>query len=428
MKVNKLFRLIFAIIGLLVLQINLMTAQTSSNSPYSRFGIGEVVPQYNLRSASMGGISQGVQTSGVINPANPASYAAFDSLTFLFDFAASGKYTLQKSSQGTAKKGSGSINYITFGFPIVKRWRMSIGINPVTSVGYNLYDEKIEHTVKDGRAFWADGATSRIYWGNSFKISKNFFIGLNINYLFGNIDNYRMFYFPDSAYMRNLKIVNTTYVHDFTFRPGFQYVSKIKSKYKLTTGITYGFQKDINILVNQTEYTMLGGIDDDNGTDIDTIRHQTEKTKIHYPMDLIVGFTFEKPGSFLVGADVAWTDWSNYKLRGESSNLTDLWEVHIGGEFIPNHLPASKYGSRIAYRFGFRTRYKIYVLNQTNINEFVFTAGVGLPITRSKTKINLHAEAGWLGTTQNNLIQETFFKVGIGIALSEMWFFKRKYL
>lgn len=428
MKIDKLIRLFFVAIGLLFLQLIPISAQTTSSSPYSRFGIGEILPQYNLRSASMGGISQGVQTSGVINSANPASYAAFDSLTFLFDFAVTGSYNIQKSSLGTAKNGSGSINYITFGFPVLRCWRMSIGINPVSSVGYDLYEEDVKHDVSVGSAFWADGATSRAYWGNSFKLSKNVFIGLNINYLFGNIDNYRMLYFPDSAYMRNLKIINTTYIHDFTFRPGIQYVTQIKSKYKLTVGATYGFKKNINTTIDQTEYTMLGGIDNEDGTDIDTLNYGSVNVRMEYPMDLMLGFTLEKSGNFVIGADIAWTNWSNYKIDGKSQDLTDLWVFNVGGEYIPSHRPAAKYGSRIAYRLGFRTRQKIYVLNETNINEYAVTAGIGFPITRSKTRINIHAEAGWLGTTKNNLIQETFFKVGIGIALSEMWFLKRRYL
>lgn len=414
-------------IGGLVIQTNLIMAQTSNNSAYSRFGIGEILPQYNLRSASMGGISQGVHTSGVINPANPASYASFDSLTFLFDIAVTSSYNSQRSNVGTAKSASGSINYITFGFPVVRWWRMSLGINPVSAVGYDLYQQDVELDVSTAQSYWADGATNRAYWGNSFKLSKNFFVGLNINYLFGNIDNYQMLFFPDSAYMRNLKIINTTYIHDFTFRPAIQYVANIQSKYKLTIGATYGFQKKINTTIKKTISTMLEGYDE-SGTDIDTISYASVDKDISYPMDLIVGFTFEKPGNFIIGADVSWTDWSSYKIDGVSQGLSDLWQLHIGGEYIPSYLPASKYGSRIAYRLGFRTRQKIYVVNQTNINEYAFTAGIGLPITRSKTKINFHLEAGWLGTTQNNLIKETFFKVGVGFALSEMWFLKRKYL
>lgn len=415
------------IIGWLVCQVFSVTAQTTNNSPYSRFGIGEIIPQYNLRSASMGGISQGIQTSGVINPANPASYASFDSLTFLFDIAVTGSYNMQRSNMGTAQNTSGSINYITFGFPVVKWWRMSLGINPVSAVGYDLNQQEVEKEVNTARSFWADGATSRVYWGNSFKLSKNFCIGLNINYMFGNIDNYRMIYFPDSAYMRTLKVMNTTYLHDFTFRPGIQYMTTIQSKYKLTVGATYGFAKKVSATVDALATTMLDGYNE-SGTDLDTITFSSVDKDLSYPMDLMIGFTFEKKGNFMVGADVSWTNWSSYKIDGKTQDLSDLWVVNIGGEFIPSHLPMSKYGSRIAYRLGFRTRQKIYTINNVNINEYAFTAGIGLPISRSKTKINLHLEGGWLGTTRNDLIQETFFKVGIGVALSEMWFLKRKYL
>lgn len=430
MKINKLLQLIVClIIGFIVIQTSPVIAQTTNNSPYSLFGIGEMIPQNNLRNSSMGGISQGVRNPGTINPANPASYSSFDSLSFLFDIGVNGSVDILRSNAESTTNVSGSINYISFGFPILKFWRMSFGLNPLSAVGYDISDKREELLLNTARTYWADGATSKAYFGNSFKLSDNFHIGLNINYLFGNIDQYRMLYFPDSSYMRNVQILNTTYLHNFTYKIGVQYVTDIKSKYRLTIGATYGMQQTIKASMDNLVTSMLLGYDDDSeASDIDTISYVTTTKNMTFPMDLSFGFTLEKPGNFVLGADISWTNWSNYLIDGTSQELSDLWVFNVGGEYIPSHLSMSKYRSRIAYRFGFRTRQKLHVVNNTNINEYAITAGIGLPLLRSKTKINIHAEAGWLGTTQNNLVQKTFFKIGVGVSLVEMWFVKRKYL
>lgn len=52
---------------------------TQDNSPYSRYGLGDLVPSTNVNSRSMGGVSAGVSTPFSINFNNPASYALFQS-------------------------------------------------------------------------------------------------------------------------------------------------------------------------------------------------------------------------------------------------------------------------------------------------------------------------------------------------------------
>ena len=44
------------------------------NSPYSRYGIGNLVPPGNISNRGMGGISAGVSDATTINTVNPASY------------------------------------------------------------------------------------------------------------------------------------------------------------------------------------------------------------------------------------------------------------------------------------------------------------------------------------------------------------------
>ena len=53
--------------------------------------------------------------------------------------------------------------------------------------------------------------------------------------------------------------------------------------------------------------------------------------------------------------------------------------------------------------------------------------GLGLPLRKTKSEINLSVEVGERGTTNNNLIKEQFLRFQIGLSLSDIWFVKRKY-
>ena len=61
------------------------------------------------------------------------------------------------------------------------------------------------------------------------------------------------------------------------------------------------------------------------------------------------------------------------------------------------------------------------------MQEKVVSFGFGLPMKRSGALLNLSAELGQRGTTQENLIQDTFARFKIGLVLSDIWFIKRKY-
>ncbi|MEK7225992.1 MAG: hypothetical protein AAB221_09945, partial [Bacteroidota bacterium] len=53
---------------------------SQDNSPYSRYGIGDIVPNTNILSRGMGGVSAAYSDILSINFSNPASYASFQSL------------------------------------------------------------------------------------------------------------------------------------------------------------------------------------------------------------------------------------------------------------------------------------------------------------------------------------------------------------
>ena len=65
--------------------------------------------------------------------------------------------------------------------------------------------------------------------------------------------------------------------------------------------------------------------------------------------------------------------------------------------------------------------------NNQQINDFGISFGVGLPVYRSKTTINVAAEIGRRGTMDDGLVLENYAKLNISLSLHDIWFIKRRF-
>ncbi|HOK51275.1 MAG TPA: hypothetical protein PLF75_05240, partial [Bacteroidales bacterium] len=77
--------LLFIAFILLINPISISTvfSQYTMNSPYSRFGLGDMEFQGFTQNRSMGGIGIGMRLPNQINVLNPAASTAQDSLSFV---------------------------------------------------------------------------------------------------------------------------------------------------------------------------------------------------------------------------------------------------------------------------------------------------------------------------------------------------------
>ena len=123
------------------------------NSPYSRYGLGDIVPKANIVSRGMGGIAAGYSDYQSVNFINPASYSNLK--TTIFEFAVETDTRTLKSLSPAARYTSTNtiISYIQLGFPIKLKsankkgifWAMNMGLRPVSKINYKIsYKEKNE--------------------------------------------------------------------------------------------------------------------------------------------------------------------------------------------------------------------------------------------------------------------------------------------
>ena len=88
-----------------------LMAQNNTNSPYTRFGYGDLGERSFGAGRAMGGVGYGLRSPKQINPMNPASYSCMDSLTFLFDFGVAGQLSWFDDGNARQNDINGNVEY-----------------------------------------------------------------------------------------------------------------------------------------------------------------------------------------------------------------------------------------------------------------------------------------------------------------------------
>jgi long-subunit fatty acid transport protein len=161
---------------------------------------------------------------------------------------------------------------------------------------------------------------------------------------------------------------------------------------------------------------------------IDTVSYVVgDDDEVIMPTSFGAGFLIGNTNRWLATADFNWQKWSEFRYLGNNPGLKDNLRVSIGGQFRPTNVDMGKYYERINYRAGFRFEQSYLELQNTRINDFGISFGVGLPMKKSRSTINIAVEVGTQGTTDNNLIKENYMKLTFGTSLQERWFLKKKF-
>lgn len=416
---------------------SLVSAQTV-NSPYSRYGIGDLLPSQNILNRGMGGVAAAYWDPQTINYLNPASYAYFISQRPVFDFGVELDNLTLRSTNPIRKFSNSSpiISYLNFGIPIklFKKpiFGIAFGLRPVSRVNYRIFRTELLNsgTLNDSvtTLFEGSGGTQQAYFGTGVRL-KDFSVGVNVGFLFGNKDySTRRVFLTDTVayYKSNHETVAS--IGGFVVNGGAQYTAKLNKKSWLRFGLQGNLQTRVNSrrdLIRETfDYDANGGT-----FRIDSVFESKDvKGKISLPTSYTAGIIYDRLGKFMIGVDYTSSKWSQYEFFGEKDQLQDSWQVHIGTQIFPN--PGKNYFSNVAYRAGFSYGTD-YVNVGSELKTWNVSVGAGLPLRRSQysnqsTIINTALEIGQRGNN-SNLVKESFYKISIGLSLNDIWFIKRQY-
>jgi hypothetical protein len=167
-----------------------------------------------------------------------------------------------------------------------------------------------------------------------------------------------------------------------------------------------------------------------NIIDADLESFGLDRTDLTLPYRLSFGAGIGEPRKWFLGAEYTYqntSEFSNPLVTIDNANYVNASNISIGGFIIPKSDSFSSFWKRATYRAGVHFENTGLEINNETINEFGMSFGVGLPVGKWFSNVNLGLELGRRGTTNQNLIQENFVNFQLSMSLNDIWFEKRKY-
>ncbi len=444
---NRFTRILVIISAVLISS----SAIAQENSPYSRYGIGDVVPNQNVVNRGMGGISAGYSDFQSINFVNPASLGNLSSLGYrsstIFDLG--GEIDIRNLKSNTSPAKSQSVNpiisYIQLGVPISSAkmlrkkqyWGLSFGLRPVTRINYKVETNSRPSGLDSlSTLYEGNGGITQANISTGIKI-KNFSFGLSTGYSFGFKDySTKLAFINDTTNYYSSNTATQTRFGGVFLNAGIQYDIVTRNKSLLRLGAYTNLQQNLSATrdhLNQlVAYDVSGAL-----INIDTVSF-TGGTggKVKIPATYGVGFTYSNQ-QFLFGADVEMTQWQDYRFYGEKDLVQNSIMFKAGAQYYPakDNTPPSKYWSFVKYRAGLYYGKDYIKLDNVNRPNYGLTVGAGLPLTslqrfayyREVVLLNLGVEVGGRGNKQSQSLRENMLRFSIGVSMNAKWFEKRKY-
>ncbi|WP_207492097.1 hypothetical protein [Aridibaculum aurantiacum] len=420
------------------------------NSPFSRFGLGDVLPASNILNRGMGGLTAAHADAASINFANPASYSRLNNVTF--DLGLNIDSRTLKSAEPVLKYNSINFtpSYVLMGIPLSTAEQrrkknhvaMVLGLRPVTSINYSVVEgRKIQPNNTDSVIYHYEGSggLNQAIVGLSKKWG-NFSIGINTGYTFGRKQIATRTIIADTSFLptNRSNSSTTTSFGGLYLNGGAMYEGKLSGRTSIRLGVAGNLSQNLNAEQDMTRntffYSGAGSM-----IPIDTVSSQVGTSgQVTLPSSINAGIAFTRKTEHrsgyaledrMIGIEYTTTNWADYRFMGQNDNLNNSWMVKVGGQLVPRPFTES-FWNNVAYRAGFNIGRDHVVAMGKNYSTYSMTVGAGFPLrswrTSQSTQINTSLEFGKRGSRENN-ITENFLRFSVGFNLSDIWFIKRRY-
>ena len=438
MDLNRMKKNIYIIVAMLLMSICSYAQEGahSSYSPYSIYGIGDVMSEGTAFNKGMGGVGVATRNKRFINYMNPASVTARDSLSFMADFGLEQKNTFYR--QGDVKSGNNTFNIYDFvmSFPIYKSSAFMVGVTPFSDVGYDFSSieknpEIIGNTGNISYDSYGTGGIYQLFVGAGVTLWDKLSVGAQAIYYLGNIDKITNMNYSNSSY-RSLNSGNELSISAFTGKFGLQYEQKLGDDVSMIIGATYRLGTGMKGYATEYRYANLASLSDTLRYNVDTLAG----AGVRIADEIGVGIAIRKGDKWTAEFNYLRSDWTKsgfersrgFSVDGDSKFTSTVSQsFRAGFEIVPNRNDIRYYLKKCAYRAGVYYDQSYYKLDGNNVNSLGFTLGITLPVFRLYNGLSLGVDVGQRASVKNNMIRERYAKFVIGFNIHDLWFRKVQY-
>ncbi len=421
----------------------------TDNSPYTRFGLGDLYSNAPVASLAQGGTGVTWSHNCAGNFANPAALGSMD-LT-AYEIGVTGRYSQYSSALANSTGATVGINNLSLSFPIFNplnqiglvkkrswKWGMGLGLNPYSGIDYNI----VQKDTLDGigpttRSYFGRGGIYQLQWANGFKY-KNIQAGIAFSYLFGKSLYYKTIQFNSLSYAASDLFNDDILYNGLVIRPGAQYDITLTQKRADETEDDYRRRDKMHLILGATANIVATATASNTYTYArrqnninETVDQATNnKSELTLPSTYTGGVRLQQDNNWSIAAEYENANWSVYKndlQKGDS--LANTTALRFGGEWTPNYKSFGSYWSRVSYRAGYIMTTDPRVVKGTQLSKSAVTFGLGLPVRLPRglpSFVNVSVELGKMGA--KDLIQQDYAKLTLGFSLNDnTWFYHRKF-
>ncbi len=400
-------------------------AQSSSASPYSYNGLGDLNFRGNEFNRQMSGLE--VYNDSIhVSLSNPTSYARLKTTTYSLGIHY--KSTRLESDSSVEDIPSGTIDYLGIGIP-VGSFGFGFGILPYSSVGYRVQDIlEQDGLVQRINRYRGEGGINKAFLSIGFPFLKYFAFGATVNYDFGKIS------LTNSQFLESVDL--GTFLDKNASVSGLTYQLAVDLKLplgkKLFTELYASYYPEATLISTNSAVYYTSSISGNNSGDFEQIDLEASgdnKTDINMPSMLKFGGGFGQEKKWFLGFQYEQTASSNFSnpfMQLPSIGYEDGSRMILGGFFIPRYSSLTSFWNRVVYRFGVRQETTGLLAQGQSVTDFGTSFGLGIPLN-GLSNANIGFELGRRGDTDNGRVLENYWAVRIGFSLNDIWFIKRKY-
>jgi len=414
MKYSKIIILFFAFGLPLFSQVN---------SPYSRYGIGELEFSYSARRAGMGGLGVAMDDNAFISMLNPAAWHSINLSRIEFATYFNGSFV--KDQNQKSFYSGGYFSGFSFALPVSKENGIivSMGLIPLSKIAYETKVKVINpNTQTEDYSFdySGEGGLSKVYFGASYTLPFDVSLGATLDYNFGTFSYNSKLNFPNST------TANSSFISEYRVKGlggTFGLISQnlIENLFKSEKIQDFRLGAAVSFLSKMsadTSFTKIGSYVNDTLSQ--------EITSMNIPLKVTFGASARLNPRTQIYADYLFQNWADYSVsENRDINLQNLSKVSLGIEY-KNSAQAYTLSDLIIWRGGVSYGTTPYKINGTSIKEFSVSAGVSLPFSR-ENYLDLSLQYISRGSTEAGLLKENILKLGASLSLGELWFVRQDY-
>lgn len=394
------------LLGLSLLPFSVGAQNVMTSSPYSMFGVGEIMTDgLHGANAGMGGVAIGMRGKMLINTDNPAGLVGLDTCRLLAEASAFAKWESYRSKGDDNQAFTGNFSRFAMAGRILPRWYMAAGLAPYSLVGYYFQStQELEGSPGSyyTSTFSGEGGLSKVYLSSAFQLLPSLSVGVNLGYIFGNMTQTE----DQSTMSVSQKLSGQSFSADF----GVQYSRRMGRELNLTLGAVYGLPQTIRMEKTKT----ITESSSENS-------YNMKKVNQTLPQYVGGGVSVEYK-KMTYALDYLFRQYSSLTSADSRVTFHDSYEWRAGVCYSPGGYGSSSIWKRMDYKAGvvLSSPYYMQVRGQSGLSWRV-SAGLGFPLMNGRLHMSFFhdrvdlggrmLERGITGFTVTYTLSELFYKV-----------------